>query len=60
MQRHVIWIGQDDFGTGTENKNRIWSTEGSFYWPFHVSTENDIMAVADTSNHRIIVNKLIR
>lgn len=27
-------LGQDNFKTGSENKNTIWSTEGSLYWPF--------------------------
>lgn len=51
-------IGQDNFTTGSENKNTIWSTEGSLYWPFQVCIENQTMVIADTGNHRIIINKL--
>lgn len=51
-------LGQNDFKTGSENKNSIWSTEGSYYWPFSLCIEDQIMAAADTGNHRIILNYL--
>lgn len=51
-------LGQDNFTTGSENKNTIWSTEGSMYWPFQISIENKTMVIADTGNHRIIINQL--
>ncbi len=51
-------IGQDDFTTGSENKNTIWSTEHSLYWPFQVCIDHQTMAIADTGNHRIILNEL--
>lgn len=51
-------FGQDDFNTGSENKNTIWSTEGSMYWPFQICIENQIMVIADTGNHRIIIKHL--
>lgn len=51
-------LGQDNFTTGSENKNTIWSTEGSLYWPFQISIEDNIMVVADTGNHRIVINHL--
>ena len=51
-------LGQDNFTTGSENKNTIWSTEGSLYWPFQISIENQTMVVADTGNHRVIINHL--
>ncbi len=51
-------LGQDDFKTGSENKNTIWSTEGSLYWPFQISIENQTMVVADTGNHRVVINHL--
>ncbi len=51
-------LGQDDFTTGSENKNTIWSTEGSLYWPFQISIEGATMVVADTGNHRIVINHL--
>lgn len=51
-------IGQDDFKTGSENKNTIQSTEGSLYWPFQLSIEDDVLAIADTGNHRVVINHL--
>ncbi len=51
-------LGQDNFHTGIENKNTIQSTESSLYWPFHLCIENQTMAIADTGNHRIIINQL--
>ena len=54
----VNLLGQDDFKTGSENKNTIWSTESSLYWPFQISIHNNLMVVADTGNHRIIINDL--
>lgn len=53
-------IGQDNFQTGSENKNSLQSTEGSYYWPFSLSLEGDTLAVADTGNHRIVLNELVR
>lgn len=52
-------IGQDDFNTGSENKNTIWTTEGSLYWPFQVCIDGHIMVIADTGNHRVTINWLI-
>jgi len=51
-------IGQKDFKTGSENKDTIWSTEESLYWPFQVCIEDQTMVIADTGNHRIIINQL--
>ena len=51
-------LGQDNFITGSENKNTIWSTEGSLYWPFQICIEGKTMVAADTGNHRIIINQL--
>lgn len=51
-------LGQDNFTTGSENKNTIWSTEGSLYWPFQICIEENTMVIADTGNHRIIINSL--
>ncbi len=51
-------LGQADFNTGSENKNTIWSTEGSLYWPFQLCIEEKTMVVADTGNHRIVINHL--
>ena len=54
----VDLIGQVDFNTGSENENSITSTEDSYYWPFFISIDKDIMVVADTGNHRIVINQL--
>ncbi len=51
-------LGQDDFTTGSENKNTIWSTEGSLYWPFQICIEGTTLVAADTGNHRIVINHL--
>ena len=51
-------LGQDDFNTGSENKNTVWSTEGSLYWPFQICIENKTMVIADTGNHRVVINHL--
>ena len=51
-------LGQDNFTSGSENKNTIWSTEGSLYWPFQISIEEGVMAIADTGNHRVVLNRL--
>ncbi|MCO6488017.1 MAG: hypothetical protein J5I98_06340 [Phaeodactylibacter sp.] len=51
-------LGQDDFNTGSENKNTIRTTEGSLYWPFQVCIEGRTMVAADTGNHRIVINEL--
>lgn len=51
-------FGQDNFKTGSENKNTIWSTEGSLYWPFQLCIEGSTMVAADTGNHRIVINQL--
>lgn len=58
-QPAVNLIGQDDFETGSENKNSILTTESSMYWPFSLCIEHDLMAIADTGNHRIILNWLL-
>lgn len=51
-------LGQDDFNTGSENKNTIRSTEASLYWPFQICIEQQTMVIADTGNHRIVINEL--
>lgn len=51
-------LGQDNFTTGSENKNTIKSTENSLYWPFHLGVEGQHLVIADTGNHRIIINEL--
>jgi len=54
----VNLFGQDNFNTGSENKNTIWSTEGSMYWPFQICIENQTMVIVDTGNHRVIIKEL--
>jgi hypothetical protein len=51
-------LGQDNFETGSENMKAILTTENSYYWPFSISIENQIMVVADTGNHRVVINHL--
>ena len=51
-------LGQDTFKVGIENKNHILSTKSSLYWPFHLCIEDQTMVIADTGNHRIIINQL--
>ena len=52
-------IGQKDFETGSENPDTVNGTDHSLYWPFSVAGEEDILVVADTGNHRIVIIKLI-
>lgn len=54
----VNLFGQDNFNTGSENKNTIWSTEGSMYWPFQICIEGQTMVIVDTGNHRVIIKDL--
>ncbi len=54
----VNLLGQDDFKTGSENKNTIWTTEGSLYWPFQTCIEGTTMVAADTGNHRVVIYQL--
>ncbi len=51
-------LGHENFNTGSEHKDSIRSTESSYYWPFFISIENGVMVVADTGNHRIVINTL--
>lgn len=52
-------LGQDNFQTGSENKNSVQSTESSYYWPFSLCIEDGLFVVADTGNHRIVINQLV-
>jgi hypothetical protein len=51
-------IGHADFTTGSENKETIRTTENTLYWPFAVAIENNTMVIADTGNHRIVIQEL--
>ncbi len=53
-------LGQKDFKTGSENIDSIRSTENSYYWPFFISIDNGMMAVADTGNHRVFLHRLAK
>ena len=52
-------IGKKDFNTGSENRDTVFGTDKNLYWPFSICIENEIMAIADTGNHRIFLNKLL-
>lgn len=52
-------IGHDNFTTGSENQRTIHNTEHSLYWPFSISINDGVMAIADTGNHRILLKKTI-
>ena len=51
-------IGPPDATTPSENVNNIKGTDYALYWPFALCTENQTLAVADTGNHRVIINDL--
>ncbi len=51
-------IGQKNFHTGSENPDSIRTTDNSYYWPFSVCVENNYLVIADTGNHRIVLNQL--
>jgi hypothetical protein len=52
-------LGKPDFTTGSENAETKTGTEKTLYWPFSISIENDLMAIADTGNHRVILTKTL-
>jgi hypothetical protein len=51
-------IGHDDFGRSSENSNTRFGTDKQLYWPFAVCISEDVLAVADTGNHRILFFQL--
>ncbi|AEI51951.1 hypothetical protein [Runella slithyformis] len=51
-------IGHAHFGTGSENSNTRYGTDKQLYWPFSVCISENLLAVADTGNHRIIFFQL--
>lgn len=61
-QRHNqpadLVIGQPNFTTGSENKDTIQTTENTLYWPFSLQAEGQQLAIADTGNHRIMIQDL--
>jgi len=51
-------LGQDHFEVGSENKNTIWTTDDSLYWPFQMCIQNNTLVAADTGNHRLVIYHL--
>lgn len=51
-------IGHDDFGTGSENAKTMMGTANALYWPFSISIDQNILAIADTGNHRIVIKPI--
>jgi hypothetical protein len=51
-------VGQEHFAVSSENKDSVASTENSLYWPFSLAFENDMLAIADTGNHRIMLCRI--
>lgn len=52
-------IGKRDFTTGSENKETMYGTSSSLYWPFSIATENNRLFIADTGNHRLVITELL-
>ena len=48
-------IGKPDFTMGSENAATVFGTDQMLYWPFSISTEGNLIVLADTGNHRIVV-----
>ncbi|GAB4402875.1 MAG: NHL repeat-containing protein [Microscillaceae bacterium] len=51
-------LGKPDFRTGSENEASKTSTVHSLYWPFSLSIDGGLLAIADTGNHRVILSKI--
>ncbi len=51
-------IGRPDFTTGSEFKGNIGGTDPAIYWPFSICTFQDLLCIADTGNHRVIIGRL--
>ncbi len=52
-------IGQPDFNTGSENVQNLKGTDTGLYWPFSICIEQQQLVIADTGNHRVLLNKLL-
>ncbi len=48
-------IGRDNFNTSSDFKGNLLGTQSAIYWPFSITTEKDILYIADTGNHRIVI-----
>lgn len=51
-------IGHDDFGTGSENAKTMMGTTNALYWPFSICIEDNLLAIADTGNHRVLLKPI--
>ena len=51
-------LGQPNFTTGSENTENASGTEATLYWPFALCEDNGLLAIADTGNHRILLNQM--
>lgn len=52
-------IGQPHFEiNGEQSLNKNINVTNALYWPFSISSYNNLLAVADTGNHRILFYKL--
>jgi len=51
-------IGQPNYTTGSENVENAAGTEATLYWPFALCADEGLLAIADTGNHRILLNQL--
>lgn len=51
-------IGPADFITPSENIYNNQGTEPTLYWPFSICVHEQTLAIADTGNHRVILNNL--
>ncbi len=52
-----VW-GKPNFVTSSENKNTQIGTENSLYWSFAIAVEDNLLAIADTGNHRVLLHHL--
>ncbi|NQZ78310.1 MAG: hypothetical protein HRT61_19715 [Ekhidna sp.] len=52
-------FGQPNYATGSENVQNAKGTETTLYWPFSICAEDTTLGVADTGNHRVLLNELI-
>ena len=51
-------IGKPHFHMGSENAATVLGTDAMMYWPFSLSLDGDVLALADTGNHRILFYQL--
>lgn len=51
-------IGHASFQTSSENANTRFGTDNQLYWPFSICIDGNILALADTGNHRIVLYHL--